>query len=139
TDTNGQTGTSSARTINVRPPGYFSVALINTNSIWRYLDNGSDQGTAWQAWDFNDGSWASGPGQFGYSTNAAENDEATVVSYGPDSANKYITTYFRHAFMVTNAASITNLFTRVLRDDGVAVYLNGVEVQRNNLIAGAGY
>ncbi|HEY0551124.1 MAG TPA: Ig-like domain-containing protein, partial [Verrucomicrobiae bacterium] len=139
TDVNGQTGTSSARTINVRPPGYFSVALINTNSIWKYLDNGTDQGVAWREPGFDDALWASGPGQLGYSSNALENDEATIVSFGPNPANKHITTYFRHTFMASNVASITNLFTRVLRDDGVAVYLNGVEVQRNNLIAGAGY
>ncbi len=139
TDTNGQTGTSSARTINVRPPGYFSMALIHTNSIWKYLDNGSDQGTAWQGWGFDDSSWASGLGQFGYSSNPAELDEATVVNFGGDTENKFVTTYFRHAFTVTNVASITNLFTRVLRDDGVAVYLNGVEVQRNGLADAAGY
>jgi hypothetical protein len=139
TDTNGQTGVSSARTINVRPPGYFSVPLIHTNSIWKYLDNGSDQGTAWRAWGFDDSTWASGPGQLGYSSNPAELDEATVVSFGGNTENKFVTTYFRHAFTVTNVAGITNLFTRVLRDDGVAVYLNGIEVQRNGLADAAGF
>jgi len=42
--------------------------------------------------------WASGPAQLGY----GDGDEATVVSYGPDSGSKYITTYFRHTFGVAD-------------------------------------
>jgi len=145
TDDSARVGSSANANITVRPPGFFSISLVGsngiggTNSFWKYKDDGSDQGTAWQLWGFDDSSWPSGPGQFGYSTNAPENDEATVVSYGPDPLNKYITTYFRHSFTVNNAAAITNLIARVQRDDGVAVYLNGVEVMRNNLAPAADY
>ncbi len=147
TDTAGQVGTSAGRIITVRPPGYFSIPLINTNSIWKYLDDGSDQGTAWQAWDFNDTSWASGPGQLGYGDTVNGNpDEATIVADDPDPGyteppnnNRYVTTYFRHAFTVTNASSITNLLARFLRDDGLVGYLNGVEVIRNNMATGQNY
>jgi hypothetical protein len=111
------------------PPG---VTLIDSNSVWKYLDNGTDQGTAWRAPGFDDSSWASGPGQLGY----GDGDEATVVSFGPDPANKYITTYFRRAFDVGDVSALSNLVLHVLRDDGVAVYLNGVEVYRNNLPTG---
>src|SRR5687768_13963903 len=70
--------------------------LIPTGATWKYLDNGSDQGTGWRAPGFNDSGWASGPAQLGY----GDGDEATVVSYGNDSANKYITTYFRRSITV---------------------------------------
>src|SRR5206468_3985631 len=76
--------------------------------------------------------WASGPGQLGY----GDGDEATVMSFGPDPTSKFITTYFRRAFDVADASAVSNLVAYVLRDDGVAVYLNGVEVFRNNLPAG---
>jgi len=112
------------------PPG--GNILIASNSFWNYLDDGSDQGTAWRAPDFDDSSWASGPGQLGY----GDGDEATVVSFGPDPANKFITTYFRRAFDVGDASAVSNLVLHVLRDDGVVVYLNGVEVYRNNLPPG---
>jgi hypothetical protein len=108
------------------------VALIRSNSVWKYLDNGTDPGSAWRAPGFDDSTWASGPGQLGY----GDGDEATVVSFGPDPANKFITTYFRRSFEVVQAAALSNLVMHVLRDDGVAVYLNGVEVFRNNLPAG---
>src|SRR5467141_1189505 len=72
--------------------------LVPAGSVWKYLDNGSDQGTAWVAPSFDDSAWASGPAQLGY----GDGDEATVVGFGPDPNNKYITTYFRRAFTVAN-------------------------------------
>jgi hypothetical protein len=109
------------------------VTLVSTGAVWKYLDNGSDQGIAWKASAFDDSSWASGPAQLGY----GDGDEATVVSFGLDANNKYITTYFRRAFNVPNASSITNLRARLQRDDGAVVYLNGVEVFRNNMPGGS--
>ena len=106
--------------------------LVPTGASWKYLDNGSDQGTAWRATAFNDTSWSSGPAQLGY----GDGDEATVVGFGPDSSNKFITTYFRRAFSVTNAAAFNALTLRLVRDDGAVVYLNGVEVWRTNMPAG---
>ena len=60
-----------------------------------------------------------------------------MVSYGPDANKKYVTTYFRHAFSVSDAVSYTNLILRVVRDDGVVAYLNGTEIYRNNMPAGS--
>src|SRR6266542_1866505 len=105
--------------------------LIDYGSTWKYLHNGTDQGTAWRGTSFNDTAWASGPAQLGYSSNPAENDEATIVSFGPDPNNKYITTYFRRTFSVSNPASYTNLVLYLLRDDAGVVYLNGTEIFRS--------
>ena len=105
------------------------VSLISTGAVWKYLDNGSDPGAAWTGLAFNDSVWASGPAQLGY----GDGDEATVLNYGGVPGNKYITTYFRRTFILTNASVFSNLFLRVLRDDGVIVHLNGAEVYRNNL------
>lgn len=106
--------------------------LVPTGSVWRYLDNGSDQGTSWRAPAFDDSGWAWGPAQLGY----GDGDEVTTVSYGANSSAKYITTYFRKSFTVADAAAFTGLNLRVLRDDGVVVYLNGTEIYRNNLPTG---
>lgn len=59
-----------------------------------------------------------------------------MVSFGPDSGNKYIITYFRHDFTVANPAAYGSLDLNVLRDDGAAVYLNDVEVFRTNMPEG---
>jgi hypothetical protein len=100
-----------------------SAALVGRGSTWRYKDDGSDQGTAWHNLNFNDSQWGQGPAQLGY----GDGDEATEVSYGPNSGNKYPTTYFRHVFNVEDASNFTELSLGIMRDDGAVVYINGVE------------
>jgi len=109
------------------------TTLVPAGAVWKYLDNGSCQGTAWRQPQFNDASWPSGPAQLGY----GDGDEATVVSFGPDPNNKYITTYFRHSFTVPDPSVYGSLTVRLLRDDGAVVYLNGTEVFRSNMPDGA--
>ena len=112
--------------------GAATQTLVARGSNWKYLDNGSDQGTAWRAPTFNDGAWKSGPAELGY----GDGDEKTVVGFGPDANHKYKTTYFRHAFSVADRASVTGLKLEIRRDDGAAIYLNGTEVARSNLPGG---
>ena len=109
-----------------------TTSLVAPGSVWRYLDNGSNQNTAWRAPGFVDGAWLTGSAQFGY----GDGDEVTVVSYGSDSFNKHITTYFRRTFSCSDPAMFTALVIRLLRDDGAVVYLNGTEVARSNLPTG---
>ena len=112
---------------------YDQLTLIAKGATWKYLDNGSDQGTAWRGTNFNDSGWASGPAELGY----GDGGEATVVSYGGDPNNKYITTYFRRSFTVTDVSVLTKLTLRLRRDDGAVVHLNGTEVRRDNLPGGS--
>ncbi len=109
--------------------------IIAYGAPWKYLDNGTNQGTTWRSTAFNDGAWASGPGQLGY----GDGDEGTVLGYGGNASNKYITSYFRKAVSITDPNAYTNFTCNVKRDDGVAIYVNGVEVYRNNLAAAAAY
>jgi lamin tail-like protein/Big-like domain-containing protein/CotH protein len=111
--------------------------LTPSGSYWFYLDNGSNQGTNWSRPGFDDSAWSFGQGPFGYGGNQSE--LRTIVSYGPNAANKYITTYFRQIFELGNPDGYTILRLNVKRDDGIAVYLNGVEVFRNNLTNRAVY
>ena len=136
TDNTGASTTSAGVGITVNTFVVVPTTLVATGAIWKYLDNGSDQGTAWQTNGFNDTTWSNGPAQLGYSTTSPENDEATFLSYGPDINNKYTNYYFRHAFTVTNAAAVSNLIIRMIRDDGAVVYINGTEVRRDNMPAG---
>jgi hypothetical protein len=109
-----------------------SPALVAAGSDWRFLDDGSNQGTAWRAPGFNDAAWSSGRAQLGF----GDGDEASIVSYGPDPSAKHITTYFRRTFSVTNPATVGSLALRILSDDGAVVYVNGSEVFRTNMPAG---
>jgi hypothetical protein len=110
------------------------TTLIPFGASWRYLGNGVSQGTNWIPATFDDTGWSNSPAKFGF--NSGNTGFATILSYGSDATNKYPTYYFRKQFTVESAAAFTNLFAEVLRDDGVAVYLNGQDFYRNNLPAG---
>ncbi|MEZ6120403.1 MAG: CotH kinase family protein [Pirellulaceae bacterium] len=109
-----------------------TTTLIPFGSHWRFLDDGSNQGTRWRRSDFDDVPWRTGVAPLGY----GEGDEATVVSFGSNSADKYVTTYFRHAFDVADVDKVRDLTLRLRRDDGAVVYLNGQEVVRSNMPGG---
>ena len=136
TDDSGISRTSAPVEITIVAGFATNSTLIATGSVWRYLDNGSDQGDAWTGIVFNDSPWASGPAELGYGDAPEGRPEATVVNFGPNSAAKYVTTYFRRAFTVNNPASFSALNLIVMRDDGVVIYLNGSEVYRNNMPSG---
>ena len=109
--------------------------LVAAGSSWRYLDDGTNQDTQWREADFDDSSWSEGNAELGY----GDGDESTLVSFGDDSNNKHVTTYFRRDFNVSDPGSSSTMVLRVQRDDGVAVYLNGTEILRDNLPENAGF
>lgn len=118
------------------------VTFVDTGTDWRYLDDGSDQGIAWRNPSFDDSAWASGPSELGY----GDGDEATVIGCTSEGApcvdtgqEKFITTYFRTEFYVDNPAIVASLSLEMIRDDGAAVYLNGIEIARELLVSDASF
>jgi hypothetical protein len=130
TSSSSSTTTTTTTTTPGNPPT--GGTLVAAGATWRYLDNGSNQGTAWRAGSFNDSSWKQGPAQLGY----GDGDEQTVVSYGPNASQKYLTSYYRRQFSANPASFGSTLTLNLLRDDGAVVYLNGTEVVRTNIAAG---
>jgi hypothetical protein len=112
-----------------------TTSLIPAGSTWKYLDNGSDQGTAWRQPSFDDSSWPSGAAPLG---NVPEGDRrviATTITSGPFGAH-IITYYFRKSFDVPNPSAFADLTLQLRRDDGAIIYLNGVEIVRSNMPSG---
>jgi hypothetical protein len=109
------------------------VPLIEVGSEWKYSDQGTLPGATWTSTGFNDGAWSSGQAELGY----GDGDEATVVGFGGNASNKFITTYFRKSFVVEDTTNLSDLSASVLMDDGVVIYLNGIEVFRHNMPSGA--
>ncbi|MFP6904874.1 MAG: immunoglobulin domain-containing protein, partial [Verrucomicrobiota bacterium] len=105
--------------------------ILPAGTTWAYLDDGSDQGAAWQAPGFDDSTWARGPAPLGY----GDGDEATVVDFGGISTQKFITTYYRASVTISHPAEFSALVLRLRRDDGAVVYLNGSEVVRDRMPA----
>ncbi|MDA7934673.1 lamin tail domain-containing protein [Akkermansiaceae bacterium] len=112
--------------------GQITTTVIPQLSDWKYLDDGSNQGSAWQTTSFDDSTWPSGPAILGY----GESTIATTVSFGPTSAQKFPTTYFRKTISLSDTAGITGGTIRIKRDDGAVVYLNGTEVGRTSMPSG---
>ncbi|HOP97341.1 MAG TPA: lamin tail domain-containing protein [Verrucomicrobiota bacterium] len=133
TDSEGRV--SEPATVNV----FVQQSLVNpvlfpAGAEWKYRDNGIEQPPDWKQPWFPDADWPSGPGRFGF--NNGNTGFGTLLSYGPNPGNRYRTYYFRKTFVVPTLVGMTGVRLEVQRDDGVAVYLNGNPVYRNNLPPG---
>ena len=109
--------------------------LVQAGSPCRYRANASNPGigTTWTAEAFNDGAWPSGTYGVGYETElpGAQALIATAVPSGTFSV------YTRARFTIADPAAVTNLFLGADWDDGFVAWINGVEVYRTQLPAGA--
>jgi hypothetical protein len=112
------------------------VVLSPLGAAWKFLDNGSDQGTGWRGRNFDDSSWAEGAGRLGFGADAAAT--TTVRRYLSGTSGPQITNYyFRRSFIVTNDLSeFASIQFRYQRDDGCILYLNGTPLITNNMPAG---
>ena len=106
--------------------------IVPENASWKYTDDGIDHGKEWKEIAFDDHNWKSGRAKLGYGGDG----EQTVLTYGDDDTNKYITHYFRHKFNYNDESKPNILSANLIRDDGAVVYLNGEEIIRSNMPKG---
>ena len=119
-----------------RVPSNTSSELFPTTQTWRYYDQGSLDEINWSDADYDDGSWASGPAPLGYFVGGYR-DYSTIISYGDNVNNKYPTYYFRTSFDLAEAPTGNETFRLSFTvDDGMIVYVNGVEAMRYNMPGG---
>ncbi len=112
-------------------PATTNQPILTANEHWKlYTAVLGATPTNWQTPEASDLDWSVGPAPLGY----GYADVATTVDFGPDPLNKPITHYLRQSFVLPIASVLASkLHLRLRRDDGVAIWLNGVEVARNNL------
>lgn len=123
------TGTTSLLFQNLATPATGTV-LSPLGAAWRYLDDGSEQGTAWRAPGFDDATWSNGVARLGFGADAS----ATTTIRRTTQAGGVITNfYFRRSIVVTNPADFTSIQFRYQRDDGCIVFLNGSQIFTNNM------
>ena len=97
---------------------HWETAVFN-NDTWRYFVGTSEPDANWRSLSFNDGSWAQGPGGFGYS----DNDDNTII---PQCASVFL----RMKFNVPDTALIAKALLSMDYDDAFVAYLNDVEIAR---------
>ncbi|RIK79889.1 MAG: hypothetical protein DCC68_12250 [Planctomycetota bacterium] len=105
--------------------------LLPLSSTWRYDKSGTDLGTAWRNVGYNDAGWESGPALLG-----VESAFPLATTFTPyvQSVRTY---YFRTTFQFDGNLNGAELKLRHRVDDGAVFYLNGQEVSRFNMAAGA--
>jgi hypothetical protein len=125
-DMNGNTAGSNTATLN--PVADPNLLAFGANWKWFYAEGGP--AADWATTAFDDSTWATGAAELGY----GDADEKTVISTAP--TPRPLTAYFRTNVTITDPAAFSSVLASLIRDDGAVVYVNGVEVGRNNLPAG---
>jgi hypothetical protein len=121
----GRIITAGPLTLTVEEPRV-SALHVPAGSVWKYWDTGTLPAASWNRADYVDTAWKSGAARLGFGADR----EMTAIQSG------HMTYYFRKTFSISSLASVGEVGMRFQRDDGVVVYLNGVEVFRDNMPAG---
>src|SRR6185295_18509553 len=109
------------------------VTIVKYGEMWKYLDDGSNQGTGWRNPGFNDSAWLSGLAELGF----GDNDEATTIRSNRTDTSRIATYYFRRSVSVEDPSQFGSYTLSLRRDDAGVVYFNGTDVFRSpNLPAG---
>ena len=96
--------------------------VVYEDDTWRYLVPSSAVSASWNTVGFNDASWNSGPGGFGY----GDGDDNTVIS-------ATVSCFQRIVFNITDISAIDQVVLNIDYDDAFVAYLNGVEITRDNI------
>ena len=112
-----------------------SQLLISlTNQVWRYNETGADlAGTGWEQPGFDDSAWPQGRSVLARDDNFTAmfpyTNTVLHLTY-PGNTSQTITYYFRTHFHFSGVPSQTILVSSNFLDDGIVMYLNGVEIFR---------
>lgn len=109
-----------------------NLPLVETASSWQVNASGTDLGVAWLQSDYDDTSWTSGTGLFGFTPSpGAYPAIQTPLSSGPNTY--YFRTHFNWNYETADLAFVVTNYL----SDGAVYYLNGTEVRRVRMPSGA--
>lgn len=116
-----------------RLPGAENVYLP-WGASWRYfrgiVEASLPDTTAWRAPGFDDSSWAVAPAPFGY----GEPDVVTdLEALDPPMKGTYTCLFLRTQLQVPRLQDVIRLEALVRHDDGFVLWINGIEVLRDNI------
>ena len=117
--------------------GWASLNPTNAETVfakgceWSYYDQGSQDGIAWM--NSINSSWNKGYAPLGYFTSDANNGRGyqTFLDYGESTSNKRPTYYFTRQFTLSHTPASDDVYIlNYTVDDGMVVYVNGMEAAR---------
>ena len=128
-------GNRSATTAVYVPPADGEVdptnpVLLDAGATWNYRALNSAAPENWTQASFDDSQWSTGAAPLGY----GDSRIATVLQ---SNVARPVTSYFRTHFPVVDAKALKGVTVKYLADDGAVVYVNGTEVDRTRIDAGA--
>src|SRR5688572_29911086 len=124
-------GTPGRENFRATPQTVISNVVVAFDDLWRFSDSGAEPPAAWRTVSYNDSAWANGTGLFYREDAPLPAPKNTALAAGRTSY------YFRKSFVLTGALDRAQLILRPIIDDGAIAYLNGTEVVRMNMPAGA--
>lgn len=134
TDADGHPSPPSAETSFVfgASPITLPLVSIDATTLWRYDASGTNHPANWTQPTFDDSAWPAGPALLADETALLPEPIRT-----PLVRSNQVTYRFRTSFVFNGDTNGLVLRLRQIIDDGVAVYLNGTEISRTGLPAGA--
>ena len=96
--------------------------VVYETDTWKYLVPSTSVPATWNTLTFNDASWNTGIGGFGF----GDGDDNTII---PQSTS----VYQRIVFSIVNLSAIEQAILNIDYDDGFVAYLNGIEIARSNM------
>ncbi len=111
---------------------------------WKYKGGGTNlDAVAWKDLAYAEPSWVTGNAALGFGTNPPVRNTAipenTSAGGGGTSGARYPTMYFRKLVNVPDPNIFANFRIRAKFDDGIVIWINGVEAFRNNINANPSY
>jgi hypothetical protein len=103
---------------------------VPRRSTWSYTEAVAP--ASWNSLTFDAGRWLSGPGPLGFGV--GDDHQVTKLS---GTLENGIVAYFRTTFTVAFVQRALGMRADIMRDDGAVCFLNGVELLRSGINAGA--
>ncbi len=94
--------------------------MVRANDSWTYLIGSSQPPAGWYNPTFDDASWQTAKGSFGF----GDDDDSTILSISHS-------LYIRHEFTIADISILDSLILDIDYDDAFVAYLNGYVVARS--------
>ncbi|WP_272491985.1 PKD domain-containing protein [Nocardioides mangrovi] len=107
--------------------------VIANGSAWRWKFDNAALPSGWNTAGFDSSGWNSGNAPLGFGATSVITNIDTFAS----TSDRPRAAYFSKTFTVANPSRVSQLVLDTVANDGAVVYVNGTEVGRANMPAGA--